>query len=402
MIEFTADAAARSRIEARADRFNRKAEKLGLAVRATPTFSAVYTKVVKEEGFEVAYSLIDVTIPEVEIRLPGGFRFVAVTDHLPEGNFIARSPFAGEVEIPESFRTTAATCDHCQLVRNRTHTIIVLSDSGEFKQVGGQCSQAYLGIPASTLVAFNAALEGLKDEEWDGNGGGEYGWSLMHFLSTTAAAIKLYGWTSSKAAYDFGYTSTASVVKELASRPGKTTRDEFPEFFRLTRDEQVAFDAEAEAAVEWLSEQDQSSDYIWNLTVAVKNGFVNGKRAGIVASLIAVYQRDMGVRAEREATAKLPASEFVGQVGDKIVATGKIVFTTYLYSDFGTNVLAIFVNQSTGETFQIKTGTTTKVGEFLDDADKGTEITVKGTVKEHRTDKQGRKSTALTRAALAC
>jgi hypothetical protein len=222
----------------------------------------------------------------------------------------------------------------------------------------------------------------------------------MDFLSVTAAAIKLYGWTSSKAAYDFGYTSTASVVKELASRPSKGTRDEFPEFYALTRDEQIAFDAEAEAAVEWLSEQDQSSDYIWNLTVAVKNGFVNGKRAGIVASLIAVYQKDLGKRAERELQAKLPASEFVGQVGDKVQATVSVVYTTNYYSDFGTVVFAILVNQETGETFQIKTGTSTKVGDVLDSAAKGDVLTIKGTVKEHRTDDKGRKATVLTRAAL--
>jgi len=249
MIQFTANAAARSRIEARADRFNRKAEKLGLEVRAVPTFSAVYEKIVKEERFETVYRLVDVEIPEVEIRLPGGFRFVAVTDHLPEGNFIARSPFAGVVEIPETYRTTAATCDHCGLVRNRNHTIIVLSETGEFKQVGGQCSQNYLGIPSSTLVALNAALEGFQDEEWNGSGG-EVGWSLMNFLSVTAAAIKLYGWTSSKAAYDFGYTSTASTAKVLASRTTPAVRKEFPEFFEMTAEENADADAEAEAAVE--------------------------------------------------------------------------------------------------------------------------------------------------------
>lgn len=402
MTEFTAPTSVLPLFWDKVGRFNRKAAALGLDIHVEPVISEPRREETKDEfGMVVsAYEVVDITIEDVEIRVPGGFTFVAVIEHLGEdGNLIKRSPFAPEVEVPSEYRTAEPTCDHCGIARLRNTTIVVVDDAGEFKRVGSTCAQSYLGIPASKLVT----LYGYGDDMFafhESEGRMEEGTTALSFLTAVAATIKTYGWVSRGVAREYDKTATADIAWTYLFGKREYAKKTYPEMFSDEIDWDAA-KAEAEASLEWLTDEidPESSDYFWNLSVAVRNGFVNSRRSGIVASLVAVWQREMGKRIEREAREAEAPSTWFGDVKGRYDVEATLVYSNlqdgYAYGT--TDIFAIL--KSEGHTFWVKTGTHSAFGSVLDDSERGDVIRFKGTVKEHMTSNKGEQVTKMTRCA---
>ena len=403
MIEFTTETDNLPAFRGKVEKFNNKAAALGLDVLVIPEVSEPRDVEVRDEvsGIVVErYQVVDIAIPDVEIRLPGGFTFVAVVEHLgAEGNLVNRSPFvADDIVVPAEYRTADPTCDHCGIVRKRNTTIVVIAEDGTFKRVGSTCAQSYLGIPASKLVTLYTLLRNVGENDYEG-GGSERGTGAHTFLTVTAAVIATYGWKSRGVAREYGGEATADIAWTYLFGKRDHARLQYPELFEIDvfADEHVAT---AEAALEWLTDEidPESNDYFWNLSVAVRNGFVNGRRSGIVASLIGVYQREMGNRAEREASETRPASTHFGDVKGRYNVEAELVFSKL--SDgyaYGTTDIFAILRDAEGHTFWISTGTHTTMGEALDNLDAGDTIKFKGSVKAHHTSGKNEAVTKMIR-----
>ena len=136
-------------------------------------------------------------------------------------------------------------------------------------------------------------------------------------------------------------------------------------------------------ALEWLTTQDTKQDYIYNLSVAVKNGYITHKVANLVASLIPVYQ--MNIRRNEEKKVVVP-SNHIGTVGQRIEMTVKVIGIYTTDGRFGTTYIHHFVE---GEGNRV-------VWFGSKSLEEGQTYTGKATIKKH-TEYKGVKQTIINR-----
>jgi hypothetical protein len=137
------------------------------------------------------------------------------------------------------------------------------------------------------------------------------------------------------------------------------------------------------------------NDYLYNVSVVVKTGIVNDKTYAITASIIPSYKRYLAKKIESEKVKV--ETEYFGAVGDKFA--GKVTFLfrneyqAQRYSYYGSDVGYIY-NFTTAEGYRFVWFTTNYY-----ELEKGQEIELKGTVKDHKEYKET-KQTILTRCKV--
>jgi hypothetical protein len=153
----------------------------------------------------------------------------------------------------------------------------------------------------------------------------------------------------------------------------------------------------AKDAVAWVLSWDDGrklSDYEWNLLVAVKQNNATYRSANILASAIPSYRRWQAKQAEMAA---LPPSNWVGEVGKRIILKLKVTRVFTHNSDFGCTFIYGFRDETANDFVCFGSN-------LLRDNDgktyeAGADVTVKATVKAHG-EYKGRRQTTLTRVAL--
>jgi hypothetical protein len=155
-------------------------------------------------------------------------------------------------------------------------------------------------------------------EEW--GGGGERGvdsWTLSHFLAWTSSVIRKDGWTSAKEAYESDFKeATKSRVLYFLIPPMvelKAWEREREEYRPQERDEK-----RADKAIDWVRELPQEetdgNDYLYNLNLVGRAGFVTPKTAGLAASMIKAHAKAEERELERRKQAEW-VNEHLGEVG---------------------------------------------------------------------------------------
>lgn len=386
-------------------KLTRRADKLGMAA---PEVAFGESRVVKgtEGGL---YEVVDVTVTaDAPVKL-AGWEFCGVIEHGADDkgqptNLMRMAPsYTGTV--PRSYRTDAATCDHCRTVRNRRETFVVAQE-GELRRVGRSCLVDYMGADsAKQLVAqagFIAALAAaLNDSLEDGYGSrGPSAWSLAGFLSLTAHVVRELGWTSRGAVYRgdaYGPATADHVLREL-------TRKQSPTDLETKR---TAADRELGAkALAWARaiDPDTDSDYLHNVRVIANRGYAREKDAGLAASIVSAWQREAVKLAAAARAAERGESEWLGEVGQRFGGKGK------------TAIPGIQAEVMRRSSFEGMYGTTTIIlaqadcgaellwfssADVSSDVQPGVKVDVVGTIKRHTTDKRsGAKQTQLSRAKL--
>jgi hypothetical protein len=159
--------------------------------------------------------------------------------------------------------------------------------------------------------------------------------TIASYLAYVALVIRRHGWRSRNDAYNDGGTATADIAMqwlvENASSPG-------------THPSPTKADhAEAFEALAWgrmLGGVDgtiELTDYESNLYAAVRREHVTTKTAGIVASLIVVYQRELERR-------KPNTSEHVGTVGERRPLLLRVRALFHVSNDYGTMTKHVLVD----------------------------------------------------------
>lgn len=234
-----------------------------------------------------------------------------------------------------------------------------------------------------------------------GHDGGEIVYSLEQFVKTTALVIRKLGWVSRKVANEMEFAGgprpTCEIVLGLLSPPkhGSDARRVFDRFVAehdlhtTERDEKLA--TEAIAWGKALVTDD--SEYIYNLGVAVRLGYVKLKTAGLVASLISAYQRHLDREAElnmKKAAAK--NRKHVGVVGERQCFEQLTVKTIRSFdNEWGVTTLIRFEDAAGNVIVWFKSGDTyIEEGQVLD---------ITGTIKAHE-DYKGTPQTVIQRAKI--
>lgn len=321
------------------------------------------------------------------VRLPGGWKFIAVVEWLGDSPITRMMPdYEGEMIdrewIAESY------CDHCNTKRRRKHVIVVEDPEGNRKRVGSTCCKDYLGW------AFRPTFLPDPSDSDDEIGGGAAPWATgTHYLLTLAAMMaRGFGWVSAAQAREQGgVTSTADRVRLYLFGKGKPLDGLLTEMRHRGVKPSEQDDIDVEKALAWVAEQQPNSEYIANLQAALAQETTRTKEIGIVVSAVPVALKALDRKAEQAAAAKAEGlvEEQFAPDKTRVTVTVKCVAVSAWDGDYGTTYNHTFIGE--GHRFQWKTGTQC--------LDKGEEYTLTGTVKESR-EWQGKVYTVLTRCKI--
>jgi hypothetical protein len=369
--------------DAKIAKINERAAKKGFTGRVTLTAERVEVARDIIPGLTVTEVMYDVTLGG-EAPSYNGWTLAAVLDFDPEAGLIVNT--APGVDKVNREGLEAGYCGHCNTIRNRRKAYLVRNvATGEQVQVGSTCIKDFLGWTG--LISFLSQ----DDIEREVEIGGGMGYSDPRFtvdsvLSIAWACIKVGGW---KPAGNYGSTTREDVASVLMprSKMSDTERAFVAQIGEFAATENITARA-AEVREFILSDAfGGDSEYVLNLKALMGADNVGPRHLGLLVSAPQAHARSV----ERTLVAeKTPASKHFGQVGDKVEFTGTITSIRYIEGQYGTTVLYVIRNLTTG--VEVKWFASK---DALGD-DKGVEVTVKGTVKGHDTY-QGNESTVLTR-----
>jgi hypothetical protein len=307
----------------------------------------------KTKKYKVERATAKIIIAEVRIHGEApklnGWSFIGTIQHDSEaaGN-ILRVISDYEGNVPQRFRTaTPDTCEHCKQNRTRKNTYILLNDLGEFKQVGRTCLRDFLGhANPERLAAWTETLLSLNEvvfEAWGGGFGLEMkALDLVAVQLNAATVIRLHGWTSKGKAYEQFSVSTAERVAWTLDSGSSHQREEGISDVC----QQNASDAKLAAdAIKWARAipEDVDSDYLYNLRTVAVSSYIEWSKLGIAASMIPAYKRAMGDVQRKTAQV---ASEWVGNVKERLVLNVKTTGLNRYENDFGGGVVVKMVTDS--------------------------------------------------------
>jgi hypothetical protein len=384
---------------------NKKAKKLGCERAEVKVLDEVVVERTKimPGGNIIKYNVtvFNVTVIGSTPKL-AGWSLVAKVEFICDEKLISCVP--GET-CPRHFRTGDFHCDHCQSKRQRKNVFVLRHEDGRYVQVGRQCIKDFLGGKSPEQLLAQAAwgfqVSGALGEAGDGWGGGrcEDAIDMVEYLNAVAICIRRLGWVSKGKAQYADSSSTSNDAWYLLRPPcDGSARKRYEKWVETNdlhhqeRDEKLAAEA-----LEWAKAlPTMGNDYLYNLGVACRAGFVLHGTAGIVASLISTYLREME-REEEIAQQKredaVKSREWVGEVKkrqdfEKLTVKSMKSFET----QYGRSTLVVFEDEPGN---LIKWFATVK----LDDLEPGDVVDIKATPKKHG-DYNGVKETMVNRAKI--
>lgn len=343
--------------------------------------------------------VVDVTISGSYPHI-AGWNLVAANNHFEgeERNIINMFPWSQDdarVNIPHRYRTTDADlCEECGVSRHRISTYIIMSDDGEYRQVGSTCLKSYTGnATVARMLSVISSIEYVFVMFKEASDLNSYGMNapLMFrtekVLAATNAVVNCSGWLSRKMAEDTFRPATADKVIDYLSFPPKDRiYKDIAHLDISDADYKVA--ADVTLWLEKMSERDDLNDYEFNLVAAGLREAVEPKYIGILASAVPAYIRSLEAERERQSR----TNEHFGIVGKRYGSTKscvgpavnlEIVYSSGPYdSGFGPSWMNL-LRDSDGRSFVWWTGRDLEY-----QYSRGTVLTVSFTVKAHEVYKE--------------
>jgi hypothetical protein len=344
-----------------------------------------------------------------ELPSENGFHFLGKIVHTEAGNMLMLAPSARNEQLPEEWKIAQNTCDHCKTARRRKDTFIIKTPEGNIMRVGRNCLADFLKTSPASMIAISAFQDAylslVEDDGEEGGGWGSGGWgpSLWHFLVCAFASTRKHGFVKAGDWQDSEEQTKTPTKQDAMFLANPCPKDD--SWNQAVKKAWVAGQptdvdtADAIGALLWLDQNPDQGQYIHNLKVACQLPAITGDNQGLVASLPAAYNREMGKialkKAEKAATAQ---SKHVGTVGERLTVEATVLTVQPLesMSRWGGSDLIKLV---TDDGCVIVTFTTSASSPRQRDV--GKRYSVKGTVKKHDTYK-GVANTQMTRCAFTC
>ncbi len=325
-----------------------------------------------------------VTIQGEPLRL-GKYTLVGTVAELEDGSpFVTYAP--GAVRMVEGTITNVNQCDHCNTIRMRKDTYVVVSEDG-FKQVGSSCVKDFLGHDPSLITSFLQMVDSLNLDDEVG------GWAMsatkfypVRDVVTAAARVVVQtGYVNKQKAVDEDTTSTVEWVRNILTASGKALK-QVNEDFPYTDEVDVLVDNTFDA-VEVMTPTNE-----WQADIArlfTQRG-VQWRHIGILASSVI-----LAMRKREEAAISKGESEFMWSKGERVTFDAVVTLKRGFDGAFGYSYIIRMT----------PVGTTNDVLHFgsagvqTDPIEEGKTYTVTATVKNHELDKRTeRPTTVITRA----
>jgi len=345
----------------------------------------------KWEAYDLECVVVTINCPKPSLN---GWSFVGRIEHMREetedtsqlGDTINLVYAAPDEEVPAEYHKRDQVCEHCNYNRLRRDTFIIRKGD-EYKQVGSTCLGDFLGVDASSMLAYAEIIEGaitlcgdpddFDDAEW-GMMRQSRCYGLREVLRAAAALTLNAGYISRKAADEsFTKTPTSEILRSYLSCKCPKTRDEIiPSKWWGERVNTLV-----DETLTWLQdlatqEFDELGDYLRNLVAVVKINRCPWKAIGILGSapysLMRKQERD-------QQNADAQKSTHQGTIKQRIERTVTVVMEKPYSSMYGEGVIYKFVDADGNRYLWFAS---TNKGWSV-----GTELTIKGTVKGHEQDK---------------
>lgn len=200
-------------------------------------------------------------------------------------------------DLPLEFRARGPECQHCGQNRLRKTVYVLVTDAGEYRQVGSTCLGDYVGGGADELVhSFNAQLAADEEERIRQS----RMLRLVDYLTDVAATIRECGWTSARKARETGNTPTATRALWAAQDGIVSTEADLQT---------------AKSAIAWAQSlnEKEANDYLHNLHVLAGQQSIEPQHMNLAASMLVAHQSAIE-RANRRT-----ASAHFGEVGKRSV-----------------------------------------------------------------------------------
>lgn len=386
------------RLQQLINRFNNKAKRFGLE----PIQLEVQNEEYREFEYQVSegtHARIVLKVFQVEITgaapVLNDWFFVATLEHTPNGNIIRG--ISGQ-DVPVEYRTAPVVCEHCGSKRRRSNTYLVCNvETGEYKQVGRQCLGDFLRcsdigmhiswLTSLTLISDSCSqgliIQGMPVSKYV---------RLDQFMSCVCQNIEKKGWVSATRAKEEGIPATYKAAEFVCDYRNKEKEDWKNAQPRQTHREEAL--KIIEYVRETLSAKANLGEFEYNLTVIFKSNYVALNKLAFAASAYIAYQHHLEALERERLRQEIEGNrldEFAGTVGVRETFTVTVVRRIALETGYGITRLHIMVDQKGREFAWFSSGASLEVG---------AQITIKGTVKEHR-QYEGKKQTVLTRCKVA-
>lgn len=238
-----------------------------------------------------------------------GWRIAAVVRH--RGADAELRPVPGAPALPpSSSRWRVASCDHCQVARNRKETFLLLHDVDRtVRQVGSSCLRDFLGGHDPDRLCRQAEYLLLAGAELTGAASGagvEPGATLdlEAFVEHAARVVRRVGWTSRAAATDETPSSAdqaeASLEQNAPIEPA---------------DRRLALGTLAWAR-ELLPLKRNPSGFERDLVAVVGESWITRRERGLICAAVMIRRRELARARSR--------SRHQGCVGDELEVVGLV------------------------------------------------------------------------------
>jgi len=276
-----------------------------------------------------------------------GWEFVASIDSYKDDRNVIRS-IPGKT-IPEKYRTSGCTCEHCNINRYRRNTYVLMNEeTGEYKQVGSSCLKDFLGHNLPGLASYFEDMDALSQDWNDTEPGMEYcQFPLDEYLAHVACMIRHYGWVSGAKAYD---------NEELTS----TANDAFSNYLDIydarNKEPDIPQDCDfdmAEDAIAWFKQsvktKETLSDYEHNVNVMIDETHIPHRAMGTMASVVGIYMTKI-IPGKAAKKYDFSNSKYIVGFADKkkpnitrLAETVTLVSETVISGYYGTSYLYKFI-----------------------------------------------------------
>jgi len=316
----------------------------------------------------------------------GDWSLIGVIDHVTAaGNILRVVP---GLEMPQRYWNAGPNCDHCKTNRRRNETVVVEKD-GEFRQLGKQCVQLYLGIdPRRAFLALEFTREVIErfgeavDPDWMPVNERPVV-NRDQYLECVCSCIRNNGYISRRAAREGGpdEESTADMALDLYIDSIKKKRDDVLQRYKINEEDGRI----AKEAIAWIGSHEPENQFWHSLKNVVMGLVIHVRNIGFAAAGVQAYLNHFE---KREKVKAGKASEWQGTPGEKVEwrleVVKKIGLESYHYT-FRT--MYIFVDkEGNGYKWISSSNHDLNVGEWY---------TLRAKVKEHAVYKDA-KQTVIT------
>ena len=240
----------------------------------------------------------------------GDWAFVGSLDAFTDedGRQVITANSVNGESIEGNFETDdAVRCDHCGHMRHRNRTYVVRNGEGEYKQVGSNCLQAFLGVRPTGLWALEQDV--VDEKVWRRNTGVGFNPNFMMVPTRSIVALGLAVSGGGKdyvgASYDTASLPTKLRVSDLLlGKRNKVDVNVDPEEYLDDADKMIKDTV-----------FDNTEDYGRNMQTLLSQPMVPLSKVGFVVSVIPAFQRQF---VAKNKIMKEKAKGFLGEPKDVV------------------------------------------------------------------------------------